>query len=164
MPFTKLPRSISAIAILAAPVLLAGCGGSSPKVAVKDFKGIYTTASDCADSGKLSYEDCSAAMAQAVQKHETDAPSYGELRFCEAKEGDGKCEGGGEQKYRPKLFAFLVTAGKTTTAVPLYAHTKGEEGFRDLAGATYMHANPDLVFSSHAQTMYEKIGKKSKKR
>ena len=163
MPNMRLPRFATVMAILAAPLLLAGCGGSSPKTETKDFKGIYTTASDCADSGKLTYEDCSAAMAQAVQKHEADAPSHGELRFCEAKEGDGKCEVGSNQKYRPRLFAFLVTVGKSTSAVPLYAHPKGEDGFRDLAGATYMHASEELVFSEHAQTMYEKIGKKKKR-
>lgn len=156
---------LAPIFVLLSLPLLAGCGGSGSKqTGEKIFKGIYTTGVDCADSGKLSYEDCATAMAQAVTKHEKEAPTYDELRFCEAKQGAGKCEFTANHKYRPKLLAFLVTASKPPTALPLYAHQKAKEGFHDSAGKDHMYSDDQLVFSEHAQTMFEQNGKKKKSR
>lgn len=153
------------LAAAALSLAVAGCGGSksSGGGATTVPKGIYTTAADCADSGKLTYEQCSDLISKAVDTHEKDAPTYSELRFCEAKEGDGKCEFTANQKIRPKLLAFLVTVSDPPQAIPLYAHSKGEPGFRDLAGGTYMHANEELVFSEHAVTVFEKNGKKKRR-
>lgn len=156
------------IGLLTASLLstgIAGCGKSETVKAVPDFNGIYTTAVDCGESGKISYEDCSAAMAKAVEEHEKDAPTYNSEKSCIAKEGDGKCEyTAANGKYRPRLLAFLVTVSKTTKAKPLYAHPKGDAGFRDIGGSTYTTASEELVFSEHAQTMFEAhVGKKKGK-
>ena len=144
---------------------LSGCGKSETAQAVPDFNGIYTTAVDCGESGKISYEDCSRVMAKAVEEHEKDAPTYNSEKSCIAKEGDGKCEHtAANGKYRPRLLAFLVTVSKTTKAKPLYAHPKGDSGFRDIGGSTYTTATEELVFSEHAQTMFEAhVGKKKGK-
>lgn len=152
-------------AALVLPLLLAGCGGSGSKATPgeKIFKGIYTNASDCADSGKINFEQCSEIIAGAVAKHEADAPTYTELRFCEKKEGDGKCEFTANNKIRPKLLAFLVTMAQPPTAVSLYAHPRGEDGFRDLGGTLYMHTSEELAFSEHAVSLYEKLGKKKRR-
>ena len=149
------------VALVGGAVLLAmvqgGCSKPQNKAAgPPPHKGIYTTGIDCANSEKISFEDCSAAIERAVQEHVAHAPTYSELRFCQAKEGEGKCEAAGEGRFRAKLMAFFVTASVPPVAVPLYAHSKGEDGFRDLAGKTYMHDNEELVFSEHAQTMYER--------
>ncbi|MFV0367509.1 MAG: DUF1190 domain-containing protein [Hyphomicrobiaceae bacterium] len=146
--------------VVAAAVLLtaalAGCGGSKKKSETPVVQGIYTTASDCADAGHLDYDACSDLISAAVEIHEKDAPTYTELRFCEGKEGEGKCENTANEKIRPKLLAFLITVSDPPTGIPLYAHAKGELGFRDLAGKVYLHSNDQLVFSEHAVTVFER--------
>ena len=140
---------------LVLPVALAGCGGSKKSASKEKIpQGVFTTASDCADAGKLDYDTCSDIMSAAVDEHEAKAPTYTELRFCEAKQGRGKCEYS-DMKYRPKLVAFLVTESKPPKAAPLYAHKKGKKGFRDLANKAYMYSNPQLAFSEHAITTFE---------
>lgn len=135
---------------------LAGCGKAQISDATPEFKGIYTTSVDCADSGRFSYEDCSQAMAKAVDEHEKDAPTYASAKSCVAKEGEGKCEfTAANGKYRPRLLAFLVTSSKPPKAKPLYAHPKGDTGFRDISSTYYTTASDELVFSEHAQTMFE---------
>lgn len=149
------PPILIGIALMAA-FGLAGCGGGGSKSAgPKAWKGIFTTAADCGDSGKLSYEECSDAMARAVADHESTAPTYGELRFCEAKEGAGKCESSAHGKYRTRLLAFLLTEGKPPKAVALYPPPKGKAGFRDSGGNLYTVDSEELTFSEHAQTMFE---------
>lgn len=140
-----------------ASAILAGCGGSAPTTAeAPEFKGVFTTAIDCADSGKISYEDCAKVMSEAVVTHEADAPTYTSERSCVAKEGEGRCEfTAANGKYRPRLLAFLITASKPPTAKPLYAHPKGQSGFRDISNNTYTNDDEHLVFSEHAQTMFE---------
>lgn len=150
-------------AALILPAMLGGCGGSGSSDGPKIPKGIYTTAADCAEAGKLTYEQCSDLIYAAIDKHEAEAPTYSELRFCEAKEGEGKCEFTANQKIRPKLMAFLVTASEPPQAVPLYATPKGEPGFRDLGGSTYLHSNEELVFSEHAVTVFERNGQKKRR-
>ncbi len=133
---------------------LTGCGKSTKSSGPVEWKGIFTTAADCADAGKLSYDECSDAMARAVTDHESNAQTYSELRFCEAKEGPGRCEFG-SGKYRSRLLAFLVTEGKPPKAVALYPPAKGRTGFRDSGGTLYTTDNEQLTFSEHAQTMFE---------
>lgn len=141
-------------AAVLAGVLAAGCGGGSSQPVAETKRGVFTTAVDCADTGLLDYEACAAAMADAVHMHETDAPTYGSLRSCSAKEGEGRCEFTANGKYRPRLLAFLVTASSPPVAKPLYAHQK-EAGFRDLSNNTYTDLDDTLKFSEHAQTMYQ---------
>ena len=150
---------------LVLPVALAGCGGSkNNNTTANILKGIYTTASDCAASGKLTYEQCSDLISSAIDKHEAEAPTYTELRFCEAKEGDGKCEFTANQKIRPKLMAFLITNSEPPQSSPLYAAAGNEPGFRDLKGAKFLHTNAELVFSDHAVTIYEQNKAKKTRR
>lgn len=145
-------------------VVLAGCGGSPSASTTPDYKGIFTTAVDCGESGKISYEDCSAAMSKAVDAHEKDAPTYSSQRACIAKEGEGKCEfTAANGRYRPRLLAFLVTASKPPVAKPLYAHAKGKPGFRDISNNEYTIDTEELAFSEHAQTMFEAQAAKKKR-
>ncbi|MCB1520970.1 MAG: DUF1190 domain-containing protein [Hyphomicrobiaceae bacterium] len=143
------------MAVIVSAVALAGCGGEDKKVSDGLYRGVFTTAVDCADSGQLSYEDCANVMAAAVKIHEADAPTYKSQRSCISKEGQGKCEFTANGNYRPSLMAFLVVASKPPEAKPLYAHPKGEKGFRDIANNTYTDDNDELTFSEHAQTKFE---------
>lgn len=157
-------KLVAAAALVA--IGLSGCGKSSAVATGKeDWKGVFTTAADCADSGKLSYDECADAMAAAVVDHEKNAPTYRSLTSCAAKEGDGRCENAVNGQYRPRLLAFLLTTtakSATATAVPLYPPPKGKAGFRDTASNLYTTDNDQIVFSEHAQTMFETHAKKKK--
>ena len=80
---------VSKLALAVAASSLAGCGGGAPKKTAEPppFQGIYTASGDCADSGKLTIDQCLTAMEKAVAEHEKSAPSYKSLRSCEGTEG-----------------------------------------------------------------------------
>ncbi|MGD9783931.1 MAG: DUF1190 domain-containing protein [Hyphomicrobiaceae bacterium] len=154
---SKSSRLAAAAVIVLAATGLSACGGGSTSAKGPEAakRGVYTTAVDCADAGRLTFEDCATAMASAVQIHERDAPTYSSLRACVAKEGEGKCEFTANAKYRPSLLAFLIIESTPPEAKPLYAHPKGEAGFRDLSNNTYTQDTEELTFSEHAQTKFE---------
>lgn len=147
--------SLRIAVLLSGAIALAGCGKSQVASGEKEWKGIFTTADDCSQSGVLSYEECSDAMSKAVTEHEKSAPTYNSLTSCNAKEGDGRCEFTANGKYRPRLLAFLVQNTKPPKAMTLYAPLKGKTGFRDTSGSVYLVSNEALTFSEHAQTMFE---------
>jgi hypothetical protein len=143
---------------------LAACGNASaPKE--EAAKAIYTGAGDCADGGKLSYEQCAEAMNLAVTEHEKTAPNYSSLKRCEEKEGSGKCENAENGQFRPKLLAFFVVASQPPVATPLYPATKGEPGFRTASNKLYLEKDHTITFSEHAQTLFEAhLDKRHKKK
>lgn len=145
-----LPR----LAAVALTLSLAACGNTTaPKV--EAAKAIYTSSTDCADGGKLTYEQCVEAMSAAVTAHEKSAPKYTSLKRCEEKEGAGKCENAEDGQFRPKLLAFFVVASTPPVATPLYPATKGEPGFRSADNRLYLEKDETITFSEHAQTLYE---------
>lgn len=137
---------------------LAGCGGGGTKKTAEPppFRGIYTASGDCADSGKLTIDQCLEAMEKAVAEHEKNAPTYASLRSCEATEGPGRCERTHANNYRPVLLAFLVTASKTPVATPLYATGDAKKvGFRTATKEFFLASDEAVVMSQHAQTLAE---------
>lgn len=128
--------AIAANLVLAA--LLAGCGDNTPAAqkGPPAPRGIFISASDCADAGKISIENCGRAIDDAVAAYQQTAPSYKSLRSCDSALGPDRCVRGVDGKYRPQLQAFLVTMSTPASAVALYppagANTKG---FRSKTGA-----------------------------
>jgi hypothetical protein len=154
--------AITAMALAAVP--LAGCGDGAAKQTVRVPRGVYTSSSDCAEAGKLSFEECTGALERAVAAHEKQAPSYGSLKSCEKTEGESQCERTDAGGYRPRLLAFLVTATTPPTARALYAAPAGKEGFRASDKTLFLISDETLTFSSHAHTLAESGDAKKKKR
>lgn len=150
---TTFGRLAMAIAALA----LAGCGGGGKKTAeAAPFQGIYTASGDCADSGKLTIDQCLHAMEKAVAEHEKSAPTYKTLKSCETTEGANRCERTHVGNYRPVLLAFLVIASKEPVAKPLYASGDPKKvGFRTASKDFYLTSDETVTMSEHAQTLVE---------
>lgn len=159
---------LSTLMLAFTALLLAGCGGGSKKVAeAPAFQGIYTASGDCADSGKLTIDQCLEAMEKAVAEHEKSAPSYNSLKSCESTEGRDRCERTHIGNYRPVLLAFLVTAPTPTkppAAKPLYASGDPKKiGFRSAAKDFYLTSDETVSMSAHAHTLAEaNVDKKAK--
>ena len=147
----------TALALVPLAALLAGCGKSGKKAeGPPAFRGVYTTSSDCADSGKITIEQCMEAMQKAVAEHEKTAPKYSSLRSCEATEGPGRCERTESSGFRPILLAILVTGSTPPEGKPLYAATEKKViGFRSATKEHYLADNEAIPFSEHAQTLAE---------
>lgn len=162
--FMRLTSNMRASFVLAvAAIALAGCGGGEKKAAAAPaFRGIYTTSSDCANSGKLDAQQCMDAMEKAVLEHEKAAPSYTTLKSCENTEGKDRCERTHAGSYRPVLLAFLVTASTPPKATPLYAPGDKKVGFRTAAKEFFLTSDDSVAMSQHAQTLAEaNVDKKS---
>ncbi len=157
---------MSRLSLVVAALALAGCGGGgSKKVAeAPPFQGIYTASGDCADSGKLTIDQCLEAMEKAVTDHEKTAPSYTSLKSCEATEGRDRCERTHVGNYRPVLLAFLVIASKPPVAKPLYASGDPKKiGFRTATKDFYLTSDEAVTMSEHAHTLAEaNVDKKAK--
>lgn len=127
-------RKVAIAGLLLAASVLAGCGdaaeGITHAAAPEAPKGIFISAMDCADSGKLTIEECGRAIDKAVAQHEALAPSYKSLRSCVAVEGPDRCVKGVDEEYKLKLQAFFVTMSKPAVAIPLYPSQGGAAGFR----------------------------------
>jgi uncharacterized protein YgiB involved in biofilm formation len=148
-------RTRLALTVVAAAAPLAGCGQGAAKATAPAPRGIYTSSGDCAEAGKLTFEQCASAMEHAVAGHEKAAPSYSSLKSCEKTESEERCERTASGGYRPRLLAFLVTAGASPTARPLYAPPEGKEGFRAADKTLFLVSDETLTFSGHAQTLAE---------
>jgi len=128
-------RIAASISIVLATALLAGCGGAKSGPTERF---VYTTSVDCADAGKVTAEQCRAAVDKAVVEHDQKAPKYITLADCEAAEARDRCERFAERHYRPRLMGYLFTVkGPSVSASPLYAGQKGATVFRDVGGTTY---------------------------
>lgn len=141
----------SALATLA----LAGCGSGSQEPAKPVARGVFTSASDCAEAGTLTLEQCSNAIAQAVANHEKTAATYTTLKKCEATEGTERCERTAEKVFRPRLLAFAVTPGKPPSASPLYASGNGQPGFKMSDKKVLQADDESLTFSRAAMGVAE---------
>jgi len=149
-------KTLSTLALTAGLALsIAGCGKSSSSTTLKTERGIYTSASDCAASGKLTIDICESIIERAIATHEKTATSYASLRSCETAEGADRCERGQNDSYRPRLLAFIVFKTDNPYSQPLYATPKGEPGFRAADKTMYLSSDETLLFSSHAETLYE---------
>lgn len=151
-------------ALVLAVLPLAGCGDGAAKPTAQVPRGIYTSSSDCAEAGKLSFEQCAEALERAVAAHEKLAPNHASLKSCEKTEGESQCERTAAGDYRPRLLAFLVAATTPPTARPLYAAPAGKEGFRASDKTLFLISDDNLTFSGHAQTLAEGGEAKKKKR
>lgn len=160
------PRVIAVTALILAASALAGCGNSAPKTsAPPPFRGIFTTSSDCAASGKLTSEQCLDVMEKAVAEHEKAAPSYSSLKSCEATEGVNRCERTHAATFRPVLLAILVTASTPPAAIPLYAIGDKKVGFRSAKKEIFLADDDKIRMSEHAQTVAEaNMDKKAKQK
>jgi uncharacterized protein YgiB involved in biofilm formation len=157
-------RTRLALIVVAATSALAGCGEGAAKATAPAPRVVYTSSSDCAEAGKLTFEQCASAMEHAVAGHEKAAPSYASLKSCEKTEGEAQCERTASGGYRPRLLAFLVTAGASPTARPLYAAPEGKEGFRAADKTLFLVSDETLTFSGHAQTLAEGGAEAKKKK
>ena len=127
-----MPKLSPVALILACAGLLSGCGQAEPpKAGPPPERGIFISAADCAESGKLSADLCAQAVDAAVAMHEQQAPIYPTLRQCQAKEGPERCDKTVEGQYRAKLQAFFVTMSNPPAGLPLYPSSAGVIGFRN---------------------------------
>ncbi len=155
----------AALSFLAA-ITMAGCGNSSEpsQPQVKVPRGIFISASDCADAGKLTLDECGQAIDMAVALHEKQAPFYTSLQKCVAAEGSDFCDKTVDG-YRARLQAFLVTLNpKRPTAAPLYPSKPGSPGFRSAAKEAVDATDESLNVSVAALTVANENGKNGKKR
>jgi hypothetical protein len=153
--FGKLkPILVAASASLA----LAACGGDEPeqpKAAAPVERTIYTSALDCEAGGKLTLEQCTAAIERAVALHDKYAAKYRSLSTCEEAQGVEKCERVDEKEFRPRLTAFIVSAQDPNTTKPLYLTMDGQEGFQTVEKEMILAKNDNYIFSRSARDAYE---------
>ena len=71
-------------------------------------------------------------------------------------EGPKNCERDIEQKYRPRLVAYLVETykEKPPKGTPLYSKLEQQEGFKDLSSVTYLQSDLTIQFSKRAIHAY----------
>ena len=138
---------------------LGGCGGSAPVKGPASEQVIFTSAADCAASGKVKPEQCTQALETALKQHLAGSPVYKTLDLCEAKEGVEKCERMDAKAYRPRLTAVVASAaaaadaaatGATLVGTPLYLTMAGEAGFRKLDQSLLLVDGDLMVFSPQA--------------
>jgi hypothetical protein len=153
--FGKLkPILVAASACLA----LTACGGDEgeqPKAAVPTERAIYTSALDCEAGGKLTLEQCTAAIERAIALHDKYAPKYRSLGSCEETQGVEKCERIDEKEFRPRLTAFIIAPHDPNTAKPLYLTMDGQEGFQTIEKEMILAKNDNYIFSRSARDAYE---------
>jgi len=143
--------------LIGACMLLTGCGGGSeaPKLPENVYQGIFVTTNDCAENENLTFDICAKAVDKAIKLHNQSSPTYPSLRACAATEGADKCERDINQKFRPRLMAYLVQSTKPPTGIPLYATPNGERGFRDTNKTLYLESDLKLQFSKKATAVME---------
>ncbi|MFN0218423.1 MAG: DUF1190 domain-containing protein [Hyphomicrobium sp.] len=141
-----------------APLALVACGKSSsaPKVpAAPVQKGIFISVNDCAETGKLTGDECGKAIDDALAMHEKQAKAYTTARQCESGEGADRCDKTVDGKFRPRLQAFLVTMSKPPKAEPLYPTQKKKKfvGFRSPTQPAIDASDEALTVSAAAMTI-----------
>lgn len=161
----------TALALLASAAL-SGCGKSS-KLPVNNDEVVFTSATDCAASGKVKPEQCTQAIEAAMKVHLATSPVYKNLDLCEAKEGKEHCERMDERTYRPRLSAVVLpvaaaieaeTSGKLKGATPLYPTLAREMGFRTLDKRVLLYDGDMLSFSPQAHAAAELNASTGKKK
>ena len=111
------------IAGLVAASTLSACGQAEEKKVAGPAaeRGIFISTRDCAESGKITADNCSKAIDEAVAVYNgSTIKVYKSLRQCEAGEGGpDRCDKTGEGEYRPRLQAFFITMSEPPKGVPL---------------------------------------------
>jgi hypothetical protein len=132
-------RSLLSVAVIA--LATSGCGKSESKGPTSTGpQGIFVSASDCAAAGKLSLDQCGAAIDGALIANEKNGT-----------EGESYCDKGVDGNYRGRILAFLITMGSKPTAEPLFAATtKKEIGFRSPSKSMINALDDTLIVSSAA--------------
>lgn len=151
--------------ILAAATLsaaVAGCGGSAPPKkdaeAKPAEKAIFMSAADCAESGKLAADACSALIEKTVKEHEKTAQVFKGIRSCEEFAGPDRCERDAAGNYRMRLQAFMFefAGGPQPVVTPLYPSVDGKVGFRDAKKKLIDARDDNLAVSAQSlQIAYE---------
>lgn len=158
-------RTLALSGFLLATAALAGCGNSetaaAPKTALE--RGIFISSGDCADVQKLTIDQCGQVIDKAVALHQSRGPSYKSLNACTAAEGQDRCAQGVDGNYHPNLQAFLVTFGKSPSAVPLYATADGSVGFNGLDKEKFGLNDDGYTVSDSAQALAHENAKLPKK-
>ena len=157
---TSAKFSLRASFLMLAASTLAGCGGSAPAaVGPAAEQIVFTSAADCAATGKIKDAQCTQAIDAALQQHLAGSTVYRNLTLCEKTEGADKCERMDEKAYRPKFVALVVSSadvaqaeatGAPLGAIPLYPTMAGEHGFRKLDKTILLVEGDMMVFSPQA--------------
>ncbi len=110
---------------------LAGCGDAEPaaKNAPPPVRLIFTSVADCQQTGKLTAEQCIAAIDRAVALHEQSGEVYKTEKLCEKTNGEGHCERTAAKSFRPRLAATMTIVSQPPVHRPLYA-VVGFNGYR----------------------------------
>lgn len=135
---------------IASATLLTACGSAEvPKIAAPPAeKGVFVSSSDCTEAGKISEDACGKAIDQAVAIYSQTATMHNSLRLCEVAEGPERCVKAGENQYRVRVQAFLVTMGNPPTAVPLYPPPTPTAAFRSPSKQD-LNVNDESLNMSH---------------
>ncbi len=148
-------QRLSLIATLAAATTLTACGqAEQPKSEAPPAEhGVFISSTDCADTGKITLDDCGQAIDSAVAAHNENSAVYKSLRQCEAAEGPERCDKIGENEYRVRVQAFFVTMSTPATAVPLYAPNASTAAFRSPSKQELSAKDESLHMSPAAMTV-----------
>ena len=151
-------RLLSKIIVLFAGVLaLVGCGQDPMPPANAGAQpvehGVFISATDCAETGKLTVDQCGQAIDQAVAEHQVQAPSFAFVQQCEGAYGVERCDRGVDGRFRPRLQAFFVTLASPAHAVPLYPPSKSLIGFQSPSHQTINARDETLKVSVAALTL-----------
>jgi hypothetical protein len=148
----------SSILTMCVALTLPGCGGGNKaQVGPPPLVGIYTSAADCAENKKLEVAECNQLIYSAIENHQQTTKPYISMRLCEVVEGVDRCERTGENAFRVKLQAFLITFSTPPQVETLYAVTeKGVIGFTNKTKSkTVLTIDETLTFSEHAKVVAE---------
>lgn len=149
----RIPRAF----LVLAPLALTACSDapSAPKDAPPPPpRGIFISANDCAEAGKLTGDECGSAIDAAISTHETKTKGYKSLKQCVAAEGKDRCAKTVDGQYRPRLQAFLIVLAKPVRSEPLYPPKKGKTlGFRSPTLPAVDASDESLIVSSAALTI-----------
>ena len=138
-----------------ASLILAACGGSAPPPVAGPAveRGIFISSGDCADSKKLTADECDKAIESAVALHEAQAVHHKTARACEAVAGLERCDKTVDGQFRPRLQAFFVVMSKPPTAVPLYPPQVSSMAFQSLSKQIINAKDETLIVSAAAVTL-----------
>lgn len=154
-------KSLRFFFLAATALALSGCGDAGqPKSAGKPVKiGVFSSARECHEIGRLADDVCAKAIEQAGREHDKQTTLHAAMEVCEAAEGANNCERAGGTHYRPKLQAYaVILEGAPMTAHSLYASNIQGVAFRSLAGDRYTTNDPNLVFSETALELAASLG------